>query len=192
MVSPYLTDSVAKKGPRLDSCPTRDTDEAVDGNWTVRRATTNDGSTIMAVAAAAWRDTYAGLLKSETIESFIERAYSAERIESRVNQDHFYVAEGPEGIVAFADALEQDDHLQLAAIYALPQWRGQGAGTALLETLVRLFPERDISADVVKDNRKGETFYECRGFAPRERLEATLFGEPVVERRWWRPAADSS
>ena len=146
----------------------------------------------MAVAAAAWRDTYVGLLKSETIEGFIARAYSAERIESRVNQDHFYVAEGPEGVVAFADALEQNDHLQLAAIYVLPQRRGQGAGTALLETLVQLFPEKDISADVVKGNRKGETFYERRGFAPRERLEATLFGEPVVERRWWRPAANSS
>jgi len=28
--------------------------------------------------------------------------------------------------------------------------------------------------------------YERRGFVPRERLEATLLGEPVIERRWWR------
>lgn len=174
---------------RLAVVPAPHTDTAVGGNWTVRRATTNDGAAIMAVAAAAWRDTYAGLLKPETIESFIEGAYSAERVETRVNQDHFYVAEGPHGIIAFADALERDNRLELAAIYALPEWRGQGAGTALLETLVRLFPERGISADVLKDNRRGEVFYERRGFAPRERLEATLFGEPVVERRWWRPAA---
>jgi GNAT superfamily N-acetyltransferase len=160
-------------------------------NWTVRRASRNDRPAITAVAATAWRDTYAGLLKPETIESFIERAYSPERVETRVSQDHFYVVEGPDGIVAFADALERDDRIELAAIYVLPELRGQGAGSALLETLVGLFPERNISADVVNGNRKGEVFYERRGFAPRERLEATLFGEPVVERRWWRPAARS-
>ena len=143
----------------------------------------------MVVAAAGWRDTYAGLLKPETIESFIEGAYSAERVEARVSDDHFYVAEGPDGITAFVDALERDDRVELTAIYVLPEWRGQGAGTALLDVLAVLFPDRDISADVLDGNRKGEVWYERRGFSPRERLEATLLGEPVVERRWWRFAS---
>jgi diamine N-acetyltransferase len=156
--------------------------------WSVRRATVDDGPAIMAIAAAAWRDTYDGLLKPETVEAFIERAYSPERVEVRVREDHFYVADGPAGIVAFADAIEREDHVELQAIYARPDVRGQGAGSALLSALVGLFPEREISADVVDGNRTGEAFYERRGFVPRERLEATLFGEPVVERRWWRPA----
>ena len=109
-----------------------------------------------------------------------------------MTEDHFYVAEGSEGIVAFADALERDDRLELLAIYTLPEVRGHGAGTALLGKLLELFPGQDISADVVQDNRKGEIFYERRGFAPRERLEATLFGEAVVERRWWRPTDKSA
>ena len=75
---------------------------------TVRRATDADIEAVRHVAAAAWRDTYEGLLK----------------------------------------------------------------------------PGQPISADVLDGNRKGETFYEARGFVPRERLEADLFGEPVVERRW--------
>ena len=158
------------------------------GTWSVRRATTSDGPAIRAIAAAAWRDTYAGLLKPETVEAFIERAYSAARVEARVRQDHFYVVEDAEGIIAFADAVEREDRLELAAIYALPERRGQGAGTALLNALIRLFPDRDISADVVDGNRKGEIWYERRGFAPRERFEASLLGEPVVERRWWRRA----
>lgn len=158
----------------------------------MRRATKDDGAAIMALASAAWRDTYDGLLKADTIQSFIERAYSPEHVESRVTEDDFYVAEGSEGIVAFADALERDDRVELVAIYTLPELRGRGAGTALLANLLELFPGRDISADVVEDNRKGEVFYEHRGFAPRERLQATLFGEPVVERRWWRPADESA
>lgn len=162
------------------------------GDWAVRRATRDDGPAIMVVASAAWRDTYDGLLKPHTIQSFIERAYSPERIESRVTEDHFFVAEGSAGIAAFADALERDDRVELLAIYALPDVRGRGAGTALLAKLLELFPGRDISADVVEGNHKGEDFYERRGFAPRERIEATLFGEPVVERRWWRPADESA
>ena len=155
--------------------------------WRVRRATSADGPAIIAVAAAGWRDTYAGLLRPETIETFIERAYAPDRVEARIANDHLYVADGPgDGVVAFADAVAHDDRLELAAIYALPEHRGRGAGTALLEVLIGLFADRPISADVLDGNRKGETFYERRGFVPRERLEATLFGEPVVERRWWR------
>lgn len=172
----------------FDSPHAANTVEAMGRDWTVRRATMDDIPAVIAVAAAAWRDTYEGLLNSHTIERFIEGAYSRERIESRVSDDHFYVAEGSEGVVAFADALERDDRVELLAIYTLPVVRGQGAGTALLGKLFELFPGRDISADVLENNRKGEVFYERRGFAPRERLEAALFGEALIERRWWRPA----
>lgn len=99
---------------------------------------------------------------------------------SRIADDQFYVVEDATGIAAFADALEREDRLDLLAIYAIPQRRYHGAGTALLGKLVSEFPHRDISANVVDGNHKGEVFYERRGFVPRERLEATLFGEPVV------------
>jgi GNAT superfamily N-acetyltransferase len=154
----------------------------------VRRATQDDVDAIRAVAAAAWRDTYRGLLRAETIETFIVRGYSQERVAARVRDDAFYVAEGPAGVVAFADAVEHEDRLELQAIYAEPTVRGRGAGSALLDALVGEFPEREISADVVDGNRNGEVFYERRGFVPRERLEVTLLGEHVVERRWWRPS----
>lgn len=156
--------------------------------WTIRRATKDDATGVIAVAAAAWRDTYQGLLRRETIEGFIERAYALERVRTRIADDHFYVAVAADGIVAFADAVERDDRLYLVAIYALPAFRGQGAGTSLLEALAERFPNADISADVVVGNRKGEVFYERRGFSPRETMEATLLGDPVVERRWYRPA----
>jgi GNAT superfamily N-acetyltransferase len=157
---------------------------------TIRRATQGDVASVMTVAAAAWRDTYEGLLRPETIEGFIERAYSPQRVQTRIANDHFYVATGPSGIVAFADALERADRLELLAIYALPEFRRQGAGTALLRKLLDLFPVLDISADVLEGNRKGEVFYERRGFSPRETIQLTILDEPVVERRWWR-AADS-
>lgn len=166
-------------------------DDVARATWSVRRAREDDAPAIVAVAAAAWRDTYRGLLRPETIEAFIERGYSLERVATRIRENHVFVAAGHGDVVAFADAAEHDDRLELQAIYALPETRGQGAGSALLATLIGLFPDRDIAADVLQGNRKGEVFYERRGFIPRERLEATLLGEEVVERRWWRIATGS-
>jgi GNAT superfamily N-acetyltransferase len=159
----------------------------------VRAAVISDVAAIAAVASAAWRDTYADLLRADTIETFIERAYSRERLESRIERDVFLLAErstsdanGPAlDVVAFCDALDGDTHVELYAIYALPEVRGQGAGTALLRTLQARHPGRPIAAEVLAGNRKGETFYERRGFVPRERIDTELFGETVVERRWW-------
>jgi GNAT superfamily N-acetyltransferase len=151
----------------------------------VRDASIGDAAAVRAVAAAAWRDTYAGLLADATIESFIASAYSIERLERRITRHTFLVVEEEDAIVAFADAIREAEHVNLAAIYADPARRGRGAGSALLSAVRERFPDLPVAADVVEGNRKGEVFYERRGFAPGERLEEELYGEPVVEFRWW-------
>jgi GNAT superfamily N-acetyltransferase len=151
----------------------------------VRDATPADIEGIARIAAAAWRDTYKGLLAPATIEAFIAGAYSAERLARRVARDEFLVGLADGVVVAFADAFVDDDRLTLAAIYVDPPRRGAGTGTLLLEELRRRHPELPVVADVLNGNRKGEVFYERRGFEPRETLEDDLFGERVVERRWW-------
>jgi GNAT superfamily N-acetyltransferase len=156
--------------------------------WTVRDAATGDASAVGELAAAAWRDTYAGLLRDATIEAFVARAYSLESLERRIARHTFLMAEDGGRIVAFADVVPEADHLTLAAIYAHPEWRGRGAGTALLDEVRERFPEPPIAADVLVGNRKGEGFYARRGFLPREEIETDLFGERVVERRWWLDA----
>jgi len=165
--------------------------------FSVRQASAGDAAAIALVAAAAWRDTYAGLLRSDTIETFIERAYSIERLERRIDRDVFLLALRDDQVVAFADAAEAESeagaYVDLYAIYALPEVRGHGAGTALLSEIRARFPSKPIAAEVLVGNRKGEVFYERRGFVPRERIDTELFGEPVVERRWWlAPAAPAS
>ena len=71
--------------------------------------------------------------EQQTIERFITAAYSPQRVEMRVTESECFVVEGDEGIVAFADAVAHEDHVGLQAIYALPELRGRGAGTALLQ-----------------------------------------------------------
>jgi ribosomal protein S18 acetylase RimI-like enzyme len=158
----------------------------------VRDASAADIEDVRSVAAAAWRDTYAGLLSEATIEGFLARSYSVERVARRVSTDTFLLATAADGsVVAFANAREAEGHLHLLAIYASPAWRGRGAGSALLRELRTRFPTQRISAEVLRGNRKGEAFYEARGFVPGEIVEAELFGEPLVERRWWLAAEDA-
>jgi diamine N-acetyltransferase len=156
----------------------------------VRDAAAEDAAALREVASLAWRDTYRGLLSDATIEAFIDRAYSLEHLRRRIDGHTFLVVEEAGAIVAFADAAVDGDHLNLGAIYAHPERRGRGAGSLVLDTLRDRFPNVPIAADVLTGNRKGEAFYERRGFVPRETLPAELFGEAVVERRWWLEAKE--
>jgi Acetyltransferase (GNAT) family. len=151
----------------------------------VRDAVPSDAGEIGAVASAAWQETYAALLRTSTVRAFVEAAYSMEALERRIARDTFLVVEEGGRIVAFANAVIGEDAVNLAAIYALPSKRGHGVGTMLLTAVRSRYPAFPIAADVLTGNRKGEVFYERHGFVPREILHSELFGEAVIERRWW-------
>ncbi|HET7472583.1 MAG TPA: GNAT family N-acetyltransferase [Candidatus Limnocylindrales bacterium] len=163
-------------------------------NRVVRVATLGDVTAIGEVAAAAWRDSYTGLLRPETIDRFIGAAYSEASIVRRIERNTFLVADVDDTLRAFADAIRGADRVTLAAIYAEPSWRGHGLGGSLLAEIQRRFPNVPIAADVVIGNRIGEAFYERRGFVAGEALTEELFGETVRERRWWlgTPPAEPS
>jgi GNAT superfamily N-acetyltransferase len=151
----------------------------------VHDAAIADAAAVRLIAAAAWHNTYAGLLSPSTIAAFVDNAYAIERLERRIDRHTFLVFEHAGSIVAFADAVVEPDRVNLVAIYALPEHRRRGAGSALLAAIRARFPGVSIAADVLVGNRKGEGFYERRGFIPGEEIETDLFGERVVERRWW-------
>lgn len=158
----------------------------------VRAATPDDAAAIRDVATAAWRSTYAGLIADESIERFIASAYTIERVATRIERHVVLVAGETAGIVeAFAESVAQDDHVQVVAIYARPDARGRGLGTALLERVVALHPGEDLAADVLVGNDLAEPFYAARGFEPGELLTDEIAGEEIEERRWWLRAADT-
>ena len=152
---------------------------------TVRGAEPSDAPAIRAVAAAAWWATYAGRLADDAIARFLAQAYSTERIAVRIDRHEVLVAGASGAVDAFAELVDRDDHVQLAAIYTLPSLRGQGLGSALLAGVVAAHPGEDVAADVLLDNDLAEPFYAARGFVPGELLTDEIAGEPVSERRWW-------
>jgi GNAT superfamily N-acetyltransferase len=167
--------------------------EAPGSRIAVRRATPSHAAAIREIAQSAWRATYRGMLRDETIEWFVERAYSEERVALRIERHETWVAELDGVVAAFAETAVEPagapDRVTLVAIYASPGMRGRGLGSALLDAIVEAHPDLPIAADVLAGNRMGETFYEARGFEPREVIDEQLGAELVVERRWWRPAA---
>jgi GNAT superfamily N-acetyltransferase len=152
----------------------------------VRPAAPADADVVRAIAMAAWRATYAGLLSSETIERFIAMAYPPERVALRIERHLVLVAGAPDGpIGAFVEVAERPDHVQLVAFYAHPEARGRGLGSALLERVRELHPDADLAADVLIGNELGEPFYAARGFEPGELLVEEVAGDEIRERRWW-------
>lgn len=160
----------------------------------VRPAEAADAPAIRDVAVRAWWATYAGRMADETIERFLAAAYSEERIAVRIERHEVLVAGVSQDgkpwptVAAFAEVATHEDHLQLVSIYAMPETRGRGLGTALIEAIVAAHPAEDLAADVLIDNALAEPFYAARGFEPGEELTDEIAGELVRERRWWRRA----
>ena len=70
----------------------------------VREAGPDDATAVRVVAAAAWRATYTGLLSGRTIDTFVDAAYSIDRLLRRIDRHTFLVVEDAGSIIAFADA----------------------------------------------------------------------------------------
>jgi ribosomal protein S18 acetylase RimI-like enzyme len=154
----------------------------------VRAARRGDLIAIRQVAAAAYWDTYSGLLKPDTIGRLLTRDYSPSALGRRLLRGGLIVAEGDGPIVGFVDAILDPAETRVTMIATDPGSRRRGVGTALVAAVRALRPECPIRADVLLGNLDGERFYEALGFAPGEILHGDLFDEDVVERRWWRPA----
>ena len=151
----------------------------------VRRATPSHAPAIRAIADAAWRDTYRDLLRPETIDWFLDRAYSEDRVALRIERHETWVAELDDVVAAFAESAIEPDRVTLVAIYADPGLRGLGLGSALLHAITGAHPGLPVAADVLLGNSLGEAFYIARGFTPEEDVDEELGGEHVRERRWW-------
>ena len=151
----------------------------------VRRATGSDAPAVRRIAHDGWWATYRGLLRDDTIEGFLDRAYSEDRVALRIERHEMWVAEVDGAVALFAETSIEADRVTLVAIYADPARRGVGLGTAVLDAIVATHPEQPIAADVLVGNERGETFYAARGFVPREAIDEQLGAERVAERRWW-------
>lgn len=136
------------------------------------------------VAEAAFWDTYAGLLKPDTIGRFLSTAYSPSGLRRRVLRGGLLVADDG-AVVGFVDAVADGDALEVSAIAVEPRARHRGVARALLGEVRRRHPALPLSADVLLGNLAAERLFEGAGFVPGEVVPSEFYDEDVVERRWW-------
>lgn len=152
----------------------------------VRPALRSDLIGIGRVSEAAHWASYDGLLRPDTIGRLLARDFGPGALARRLLRGGMRVVAVEAEVVAFVDGVSDDDSLAVDAIAVDPAWRRRGAGTALLAEAGRVEPRLPMTAAVLLGNLEGEGFYEANGFVPGEIAATDLFGQEVVERRWWR------
>jgi GNAT superfamily N-acetyltransferase len=151
----------------------------------IRRAEPPDLIEVAAIAEGSWQSAFAGLLPAHTVAAWIEAAYSPASLRQRWEDHPIYLVIEDQTVIAFADAFIQDDHIVVSAICTHTSFRRRGAATLLVEWIRSLAPPLPIVADVLLGSHAAESFYEKMGFVPGETIQVTLFGQQLVERRWW-------
>jgi ribosomal protein S18 acetylase RimI-like enzyme len=101
------------------------------------------------------------------------------------------VAEDEGSIVAFAscgDSRDAPGEGELFAIYALPEAWGSGAGSALMDAVLRALRRSGFATAhlwVLEDNPRARRFYEREGWTDDgERREEEFLGAPITEARY--------
>ena len=175
-----------KPGPGVDGLVSSHPPDGTRLGWVIiRRAEPSDLVEIAAIAEGSWRAAYTGLLKRKTVSAWLEAAYSPAALRQRWEDHPIYLVLEEGTVVAFADAFIEDDQIVASAICTHPAHRRRGAAGLLLDWIRSLAPKLPVIADVVLGSHAGESFFETKGFVPGETIELTLFGERIIERRWW-------
>lgn len=146
----------------------------------IRKATNEDVPKIKKIASMAWYDTYAKIMEAGTIAKFLEAAYNDERLERRIGDSLFLVAENEDEVIGFANFINGTE-LFLSAIYVNPAFQRKHVGADLLEAGLEYFDEyKELFVEVARNNQLARAFYDKTGFELVREYEEELFGEKVT------------
>ncbi|MGK0554760.1 N-acetyltransferase family protein [Macrococcus capreoli] len=146
----------------------------------IRKATKEDVPKIKKIASMAWYDTYAKIMEAGTIAKFLEAAYNDERLERRIDDSLFLVAENDDEVIGFANFINGTE-LFLSAIYVNPAFQRKHVGADLLEAGLEYFNEyNELFVEVASNNVLARAFYDKTGFELVREYEEELFGEKVT------------
>lgn len=145
----------------------------------IRKMEEKDITAIQDIAVKTWHATYNGIIPIEVQNNFLKMAYNESRLNARINNSIFLVAEQDNQLKGFANFSESKDNgeTELVAIYIDPASQGNGIGTALLQyALETTNGIKEIYLNVEKANNIGRTFYEAKGFETIEEFDDNFDG----------------
>lgn len=129
--------------------------------YVIREMKQEDIHAVQSVAKIAWHDTYEGIIPREIQDSFLDEAYSDEKMKYRLENTHLFVAEEEGEVIGFANfsPVRLQNEAELGAIYLLPDQQGKGIGSALLQRgLTVLKGIRKLYIHVEAANEKENVF----------------------------------
>ncbi|MFB6191396.1 MAG: N-acetyltransferase family protein [Candidatus Nanohaloarchaea archaeon] len=150
----------------------------------LRHADRKDAEQIREVAVKSWHDAYSHLLPDDTIDDIVDRWYSVEQLKDEIQDPVFYVAVSGDRVIGFVHATVKGDIAELHRIYLDPEYQRKGFGSALLgkaEEELRPRAEK-MELEVLKENKKGISFYRKKGFRTQYTETAELSGEEVEQK----------
>lgn len=144
----------------------------------VRLATFHDLIAIQEVATCSWYHTYREIISANSIQQFIERAYSLSSLERRLQNTYLHVIEQNNQVVGFANFSKVDElgFVTLIAIYLLPENQGQGLGRKLIHFAIeKLHHVKGIYLEVSSENERAIRFYQSIGFKVQDKYTEPFF-----------------
>ncbi|MGF9965827.1 N-acetyltransferase family protein [Bacillus rhizoplanae] len=148
-------------------------------NFVIREMKEEDIPSVQHVAKNSWNDTYTDIIPISVQERFLQHAYSYDMMKHRLQHSHLFVGEVDGEIVGFANfsPIKYQNETELGAIYLLPEYQGNGIGTALLRKGITILEGvKKIYINVESENKKGKAFYNTKGFAVVDAFEEDFDG----------------
>ena len=135
----------------------------------IRTATARDIPAIRSLLVETWHDSYDAIYSAEKVTAVTDEWHSIRSLTARLNQprSEFLVADDGQqlGGMAYAEADETGQTVNLRQLYVRPGQQGRGIGGLLMDEVEDSFPEaRRFTLEVEQANAKAVRFYQLRGF----------------------------
>ena len=150
----------------------------------IRPARRGDAERIAAVARETWHAAYGDVLSADAIDATVDEWYAPASLRAAIDREtgSFVVAEADGEVVGYLQAgyRESVGNVVVSRVYVLPDYWGEGVGTAMLERVATELHEAGyerVSAVVLADNELGRAFYDARTFEEVGRQTTTFGGE---------------
>lgn len=159
----------------------------------LRPATEAEIPLIQTLAHRIWAEVYPGIISPEQIEFMLGWMYSGEQLQREIREEEvrFFLLcrEGsPIGFAALGPG-EQPHEAHLHKLYLLPEFHGQGLGSAALARLkeqARSRGARHLSLRVNRKNHNAIRCYQRCGFRIERHLVSSIGGGFVMDDHWMR------
>lgn len=136
----------------------------------IRALNRNELMIVHEIAHLTWPDTFKEILSKDQIEYMLNWMYNLNLLENQVDQGHlFFVVEHegkPAGFIGIEPNHPEKGITKIHKIYILPSMQGMGIGKKLIDHVIDLSVQSNISALLLNVNRFNNAvhFYKSQGF----------------------------